>query len=341
VVPSRPVAVGGGEFEGWWRIHPETGDALGIAGNGWGQSVDYGMLIGAAADMAAPFVYTYALCQFIPQMANSLNILGAEFWELGWHPKWVKGPPVDAGKDFEDVAYENNRKCVIDAIISGFVATAPILLYAMRYKTEWDLTQAARQYRPPRIRGNTLRSGWRPPGTSPKPKGYPMPKSGPGVPPTEPPPPPRAAPSAPKPRPQAPQPAPPPKPAAPEPEPPTERNWPQGKMSSDQARAIRNDIDRRWNMVTQDRVRYHAEKGWADYDDPKYQQMVREHNSLHRQFNEAQRRLDQAIAAEKRAAGRGGFPAPQRPAPSPTGCPPNCGGNDKPTLPEIPPGEVP
>jgi hypothetical protein len=130
VAPDAPVVLKEEAFAGWWRIDPATGDALGISGTGWGQGApDYTMHLAAFVEMAKPFVFTYALCQYIPQAANSLNILGNEFWRLGIAPSWTTRPAE--GKDFEDVAVENNRRCVIDAIIGGFVATAPLLLRTM------------------------------------------------------------------------------------------------------------------------------------------------------------------------------------------------------------------
>ena len=133
VAPSKSTEFQGEAFDGWWRIDPETGDALGIAGTGWGQAApDYTLHLAAFVEMAKPFVFTYALCQYIPQAANSLNILGNEFWRLGIAPSWTT-PPAE-GRDFEDVAAENNRRCVIDAIIGGFVATAPLLLRTMMYR---------------------------------------------------------------------------------------------------------------------------------------------------------------------------------------------------------------
>ena len=130
VAPDAPLVLEDERFAGWWRIDPATGDALGIGGTGWGQAApDYTMHLATFVEMAKPFVFAYALCQYIPQAANSLNILGNEFWRLGIAPSWTT-PPAE-GKDFEDVAAENNRKCVIEAITAGFVATAPILLQLM------------------------------------------------------------------------------------------------------------------------------------------------------------------------------------------------------------------
>jgi hypothetical protein len=129
VAPDAPVVLQGEEFAGWWRIDPATGDALGIAGTGWGQAAPgYAIHIGTVVEIAKPFVFTYALCQYIPQAANSLNVLRDAFWPDELIPYWTA---PEAGKDFEDVAVENNRRCVIDAILAGFVATAPLLLRTM------------------------------------------------------------------------------------------------------------------------------------------------------------------------------------------------------------------
>ena len=169
VAPDATVVDG---MDAWWRIDPATGDALGIGPLGWGQGVDYATHLSAIWEMSSGLVYAYAQCQAIPQAANALNILGAEFWRLGLAPSWVRTrspdpnipefsldnpkafrkdvgtffrgegrnendarnqPPLSPGKDFADVAAENSRKCVLDAIRSGFLATAPILLMHLRY----------------------------------------------------------------------------------------------------------------------------------------------------------------------------------------------------------------
>jgi hypothetical protein len=128
------------------------------------------MHLAAFVEMSKTFVFAYALCQYIPQAANSLNILGEAFWARGLSPSWTTAPA--AGKDFEDVAAENNRRCVIDAIVAGFVATAPLLLKSLTYRTR--VGSGLRGARRP---GVTLPGRARPPGTSPRPKGTPAPSS--------------------------------------------------------------------------------------------------------------------------------------------------------------------
>jgi hypothetical protein len=144
VVPQRPVTVDRQEFSAWWRIDPHTGDALGMGENGWGQGAEYGnlarniLIVGGRA-----FVFEYGLCQFIPQVANSLNVIGGEFWRLGLAPSWTT-PPA-AGKDFEDVAAENNTVCLKQAMLQGFLATAPLLLATARYAAITRVSYFARQ----------------------------------------------------------------------------------------------------------------------------------------------------------------------------------------------------
>lgn len=161
VAPNEPVVLQGESFAGWWRIDPVTGDALGIAGSGWGQSAPgYGLHLAVFVEMAKPFVFAYALCQYIPQAANSLNIIGYELWARVLNPSWTGRP--DPGKDFEDVAMENNRRCVIDAILAGFVATAPLLLHTMTARQ----SVLAAELRGSRVRPDAFRTRPSMPGPS-------------------------------------------------------------------------------------------------------------------------------------------------------------------------------
>ena len=132
VVPESPVTVDGQQFTAWWRVRPETGDALGIGENGWGQGSEYSLTTNIMIVGARSFAFEYGLCQFIPQAANSLRVIGGEFWRLGIAPSWTR--PPEPGKDFEDVAVENNRMCLKAAMLQGFLATAPLLIATARYK---------------------------------------------------------------------------------------------------------------------------------------------------------------------------------------------------------------
>lgn len=358
VAPAAPMSLGGEAFAGWWRVDPGTGDALGIGGTGWGQSAPgYGLHIAAFVEMAKPFVFAYALCQYIPQAANSLNILGSEFWRLGITPSWTTRP--EEGKDFEDVAVENNRKCVIEAILAGFVATAPLL--RGMFAREAELTA---ELRLGRARPGTMPSIPRPPGTSPRPRGYPSPqapaasgrgpggtlpggatpsadpfgKTQPGVRPTRPGPPPIRT-----------RPGPPPTPA------PTPRPAPSPPLSPAEARAkvqetiaARNQASRASFEATRDYVQYrnnmpNPARGHAGDPanwDPKTgaeleKRMWEKQQEAIERINDwktADRALRDAQAAANRAQGRSGL-APANQAP-PAPAAPQPVGNENPTVPQ-------
>jgi hypothetical protein len=365
VAPDAPVALQGEEFVGWWRIHAETGDALGIAGNGWGQGApDYGMLVGAFVEMAKPFVFAYALCQYIPQAANSLNIIGGEFWARGLAPSWTR-PPAP-GKDFEEVAAENHRACVIEAILAGFVATAPLLMRTLAYRTEAEL---ANELRLGRGRPGTMPSIPRPPGTSPRPKGYPAPsgpaapnrgpggtlpggvqppadplgKTEPGIRKTKPGPPPTPPPAPPR-----------PQPAPPKPRPTSDAEARENLRKAAEARAA---AGRAASEATRDFVQYRVNKpnpgrghpgdpaNWdpkvdGDLQKNMWEKQQQNIDRIH-DWKVAQNAARDAAGAARGAQGHRGLqaagPAPQaEPAPNFPGCPPNCG-NSNPTGPA---GEV-
>ena len=365
VAPSAAIPLEGEAFDGWWRIDPATGDALGIAGTGWGQGApDYTMHLAAFVEMAKPFVFAYALCQYIPQAANSLNILGSEFWRMGLSPSWTSRP--EEGKDFEDVAVENNRMCVIEAILAGFVATAPLLARTMMLRTEAELSAEARYARRP----ITMSSAPSTPGTSPRPRGYPAPgapaasgrgpggtlpggsrppadpfgKTEPGIRPTRPGPPPiRTRPGPP------PTPAPTPTPPKPGPLTPAE-----ARARLEEAIAARTRAGREASEATRDFVQHRVNKpnpgrghagdpaNWDANTDAQLEKKMweKQQENINRisDWKAAERTLDQAKAAARREAGHGGFPAPNpapkaAPAPSPDGCEPLCG-NQNPTVPQ-------
>ena len=67
--PVRAPAGGDAWAASWWRVNPETGDTLGIGGNGWGATmVEY------AGTFLIVFVLAYGACQGI--MAAGTNISG-------------------------------------------------------------------------------------------------------------------------------------------------------------------------------------------------------------------------------------------------------------------------
>ena len=154
VIPAEPVGDGGPAFMGWWRIDPATGHTIGIGDRGWGQATDYSLMTEVLVTMAREFVWEYALCQAIPQVDNSLRIIGTEFWTRGWAPSWTR--PPEPGKNVEEVALENHRTCLISAIIQGYVATAPLLLMTMRYRSAVLMAERGGSFwRRARNRGNS------------------------------------------------------------------------------------------------------------------------------------------------------------------------------------------
>jgi hypothetical protein len=352
VAPLRPIQAEGEQFTAWWRIDPTTGDALGIGSNGWGQNVDYGMLVGAFWEMAKPFVFAYALCQFVPQMANSLNVLGHEFWDLGLHPRWVKEPPREPGKDFEDVAMENHRVCVRAAIIGGLVATAPILLMVLRAEVAYarmEASLASRLARGGRGTGPGFAAG--PRGTQPIPNSPSV--GGLGRAPTEPglpaPRPPTPPPPAPAPRPGVPKAGPAPTPAPPRPAPPEiERLRAAAKAAA--------DADRAANEALGDWVRYRASKpnpgrdvaGDPNWSKQRADELWKEYQIRRGEADALMQARREASAAAKKAQGASGLgqafekapapnaPSPNAPAPEAApGCLPKCIGNENPTVPQI------
>jgi hypothetical protein len=64
VAPTSPVAVGSEAFSGWWRIDPASGQAVGLGGNGWGQSMTE-FLITVGWAFATAYMFQYLLCQMM------------------------------------------------------------------------------------------------------------------------------------------------------------------------------------------------------------------------------------------------------------------------------------
>jgi len=114
---------------GWWRIDPRSGDTLGVSSNGWGGAgVEGASLITMAVNAVAGFAFEYALCQGISQGINGVRLLNERYFG-GWHPSWTTGVK---SQDPATLFKENNRVCLIQAIIGGFVATLPLLMITMR-----------------------------------------------------------------------------------------------------------------------------------------------------------------------------------------------------------------
>ncbi len=63
VAPSAQVTVGSETFSGWWRVHPVTGQTLGMGGRGWGQEMVEYLVTLAAGGFWLAFMFEYFRCQ--------------------------------------------------------------------------------------------------------------------------------------------------------------------------------------------------------------------------------------------------------------------------------------
>jgi hypothetical protein len=359
VVPENPVTVDRHQFTAWWRVRPETGDALGIGENGWGQGAEYSLTTDIMIVGGRAFVFEYGLCQFIPQMANSLRVIGGEFWRLGIAPSWTL--PPEPGKDFEDVAVENNRMCLKEAMLAGFLATAPLLIARARYSV---LARMQRSDVPREAVANMRRSMFclclrGPTGTQPIrvqpgltraqarggpiiPRGGgdpkmidPLGKTEPGIRRTLPGPPPiRTRPGPP--------PTPRPSPTPPKAKPPTvaeaRENLLKAKAARVEAEKKVMDATREWIDYTRGQPGHRGtpNPNWnKEVDDQLYKKL----EALDKEMVERGVDLGQAQQALKKAQGSMPFgppppAAPKAPRPNVAGCPPNCAGNQNPTVPQ-------
>lgn len=90
-------------------------------------------------------------------------------------------------------------------------------------------------------------------------------------------------------------------------------------------------------------ARYNMKHGGSP-EDPAFVGLERVAAQKFNEMNAAEQQFKQAKIAANKAAGRGGFPPPapkSPPKPAVPVCPPNCGGNDNPTMPQIPQGDAP
>jgi hypothetical protein len=313
------------------------------------------MIVGARS-----FAFEYGLCQFIPQAANSLRVIGGEFWRLGIAPSWTQ--PPEPGKDFEDVAVENHRMCLKEAMLAGFLATAPLLIATARYKllaaaqrgsftkdaiakmrkSLFCLCLRGRFGRGPgggltraQVRGGPII----PRGTSNPGMIDPLGKTEPGIRRTLPGPPPmRTRPGPP--------PTPSPSPARPSAKPST---LAEAKDNLVKATTARKEAEDRVINATREWIDYtRGQPGHRGIPNPNWNKaaddaLYRKLEALDREMVERGAELGQAQQELKRA--QGSMPigparpvAPKAPSPITPGCPPNCAGNDNPTIPQ---GEVP
>ncbi|HJR62373.1 MAG TPA: hypothetical protein VJ803_01630 [Gemmatimonadaceae bacterium] len=125
IAPRAPMASGHEHFIGWWRIDPATGVARGVAGNGWGQCQEYARLIGSALmEGANSFAFDYVLCTGLAQGINAIRRGVAELQARG---VWAEIGAVQY-QDAATVFQENDEQCLIGAMMSGVLATLPIIL---------------------------------------------------------------------------------------------------------------------------------------------------------------------------------------------------------------------
>lgn len=338
VTPPRPVTGASGEYVGWWRIDVRTGDALGVAANGWGQSMsESGVQYNVFVEMAKTFAFEYAFCHAVPQVANQAVVFLQPYRDR--LPPWL--PPLAQAQTAGQVYAANKKGCLIGAMIgTGVTATLPLLLIALRPAFARFLSAVGPFLRdqrggiriPPGLVRAQVRGG--PP--VPQPGGGGRAPAGRGINPfgrTAPDPSttqldPAAAPPAP---------APPPRLSAPSTPAQAQANLRQAAANYRQA--LDNQL-----TATSDYLRYNQRnpnstfRDWADDPgpwDPEVSEALRNEARMAKQasdeaadaLKEAQRAARDAAAAARAAQGKGGFPPPQKPA-KPGGCPPVCGGNN-------------
>jgi hypothetical protein len=130
VTPKAPVRRRNEDFAGWWRIDPQTGDALGVAENGWGQELEEeDVVITGVLRFARAFLWENGMCHVYSQAVNSVIVI-KELLVGDWHPSWT-GPGTQS-KDPREVYQDSKKMCLIQAIVAGFVATLPLLLITLR-----------------------------------------------------------------------------------------------------------------------------------------------------------------------------------------------------------------
>jgi len=137
VAPRTPVRDGGEDFVGWWRIDPVSGHTLGVAASGWGQELtEYEM---GVIRLNLTVAFEFGLCQSFPQAVNFFKAVN-DYYFGGWHPSWTTYTPH---KKAAEVWNESKVMCVVQAIVSGFVATLPLLLLTLKY-SRWGRAAEAR-----------------------------------------------------------------------------------------------------------------------------------------------------------------------------------------------------
>jgi hypothetical protein len=132
VAPRHPVELNSQSYTGWWRIDPRSGDTLGVAANGWGQSLtERSVMMHPVLEMAKTFTFEYAFCQAVPQALNlALPFFKQHRDVLPW-VDWLG--PIDPRKDAQQLYQANRRECMLGAMImTGITATLPLVLTVIR-----------------------------------------------------------------------------------------------------------------------------------------------------------------------------------------------------------------
>jgi hypothetical protein len=175
VAPKDSVRLGSEYFAGWWSIDPATGATTGVSGTTRGQcGAEYGVTVEAVvAEAANSFAYEYVLCQGIAQAFNAFRGTMAEVQRRGYWAWWV--PQIEGAADPRDVYKESAGGCLIGAIMGGMLSTTALLPFVIRGAEGADLAIAASSRQ-------TLSSldNFAPRVSSPKPKGYPKPRTSTG-----------------------------------------------------------------------------------------------------------------------------------------------------------------
>lgn len=132
VAPLAPVAIGGGHYDGWWRIDPVTGVTSGVAGSGRGNCApEYSTLLGSVVSTAGQsFAYEMVLCHGIAQAYNQFRESVATLQRHGYIAWWM--PQIVGGSGVVEVARDVAVTCLIGAIGAGMISTAALLPTVIR-----------------------------------------------------------------------------------------------------------------------------------------------------------------------------------------------------------------
>jgi hypothetical protein len=143
VAPNASVGDGVAGFHGWWRIDPQTGDALGMANGLGGQLAEHAKIY--VVETLAIMSFEFHLCMAFPQAINFLKAANDIYFN-SWHPDWTTYTPHRKARD---IANATKHMCLVQAIVSGFVATLPLLLMTLQYSRWGRRAALLNELRPP------------------------------------------------------------------------------------------------------------------------------------------------------------------------------------------------